>query len=84
MSWAKCATAPASTTVCASSGECLQISLNADAAILFKSNSGSCIHKTNNGTAPASTTACESSVGNHDSCYQYNYLLFHNIFCLRL
>jgi len=43
------------------SGECLQISLKAEAAILFKSNSGSCIHNTSKGTAPASTTACELS-----------------------
>ena len=33
--------APASTTVCASSGECLQISLRADAAIRFSEISGS-------------------------------------------
>lgn len=43
------------------SGECLQMSLRPDAAILFKESSGSWIHKTNNGTAPASTTACDSS-----------------------
>ena len=44
------------------SGECLQMSLNADAAILLSGISGSWIQSTNRGTAPASTTACDSSV----------------------
>lgn len=48
------------------SGECLQISLRADEAILFKDNSGSCMHKTKRGTAPASTTAWDNSVYNND------------------
>ena len=39
--WARCAMAPASTTVCASSGECLQMSLKADAAMRFSDSSGS-------------------------------------------
>ena len=39
---ARCAIAPASTTVCASSGECLQMSLRAEAAIRFSEISGSC------------------------------------------
>lgn len=37
--------APASTTVWASSGECLQISLRAEAAMRFRDNSGSCYMK---------------------------------------
>lgn len=53
--------APASTTVWASSGECLHISLRADAAILLSDISGSWIHNTSKGTAPASTTAWASS-----------------------
>jgi hypothetical protein len=47
--------------VCASSGECLAISLSDDAAILFNAISGSCMHKTKSGTAPASTTDCANS-----------------------
>ena len=43
------------------SGECLQMSLNADAAILFTDNSGSWIESTSKGTAPASTTDCARS-----------------------
>lgn len=43
------------------SGECLQMSLNADAAILLRGNSGSWIHRTSRGTAPASTTAWDST-----------------------
>lgn len=39
------------------SGECLQMSLNADAAILLRGISGSWIQRTSRGTAPASTTA---------------------------
>lgn len=60
--WARWAIAPASTTVCANSGECLQMSLRADAAIRLSDNSGSWMHNTNKGTAPASTTAWASSV----------------------
>lgn len=41
---------------------CLHISLKQDAATFFKSISGSCTHKTNNGTAPASTTFCAKSI----------------------
>nr|KAF6500872.1 hypothetical protein HJG59_007907 [Molossus molossus] len=55
--------APASTTVCANSGECFEISLRSEAAILFKAISGSWIQSTKRGTASASTTACDSSVG---------------------
>ena len=47
------------------SGECLQMSLKADAAILLRGISGSWIQSTNNGTAPASTTACDSSGENN-------------------
>ena len=54
---AKNGTAPASTTTCANSGECLQISLRALAEILFKEISGSYTHNTRSGTAPASETA---------------------------
>lgn len=61
--WAKWAITPASTTVCANSGECFAISLRAETAILFKAISGSWIQSTKRGTAPASTTACDSSVG---------------------
>jgi len=61
MSWAKKGTAPASTTNCASSGECLQISLNAEAAILFNVGSGYWTHSTSKGTAPTSTTAIANS-----------------------
>lgn len=43
------------------SGECLQMSLNADAAILLRGNSGSWIQRTSRGTAPASTTAWDST-----------------------
>ncbi len=39
------------------SGECLAISLRAEAAILLRAISGSCMHNTNKGTDPASTTA---------------------------
>lgn len=54
-------TAPASTTAYANSAECLHISDNADAEILFNAISGSYKHRTNKGTAPTSTTAWESS-----------------------
>ncbi len=54
--------APASTTVCASSGECLQMSLRAEAEIRLRESSGSWIHRTKSGTAPASTTAWANSV----------------------
>lgn len=50
-------TAPLSTTVWANSELCLQISDKAEADILFKAVSGSCIHKTKTDTAPTSTTA---------------------------
>ena len=60
--WARWAMAPASTTVWASSGECLQMSLRAEAAIRFSESSGSWMHSTSRGTAPASTTAWASSV----------------------
>ncbi len=53
---ARWAIAPASTTVWANSGECLQMSLNADAAIRLRLNSGSWMQRTSRGTAPASTT----------------------------
>ncbi len=53
--------APASTTVCASSGECLHTSLSADAAMRFREISGSWMHSTKSGTAPASTTAWANS-----------------------
>ena len=43
------------------SGECLQMSLNADAAILLRGSSGSWIQRTSRGTAPASTTAWDST-----------------------
>ena len=43
------------------SGECLQMSESADAAIRLRATSGSCRHRTSRGTAPASTTAWESS-----------------------
>lgn len=59
--WARCAIAPASTTVCASSGECLLISLSAEAAMRFRDNSGSWIQSTSRGTAPASITAWANS-----------------------
>ena len=45
------------------SGECLEMSLSADAAILFNASSGSCMHRTSRGTEPASTTAWASSGG---------------------
>ena len=54
---AKWAMAPASTTVWASSGECLQMSESAEAATRLRESSGSWIDKTKIGTAPASTTA---------------------------
>lgn len=54
---ARCAMAPVSTTVCASSGECLAMSLSVEAEILFREISGSWMHRTSRGTAPASTTA---------------------------
>ncbi len=59
--WARCAIAPASTTVCANSGECLAISDNADAETRFNAISGSCKHKTSSGTPPASTTCWDNS-----------------------
>ena len=43
------------------SGECLEMSLRADAEILLREISGSCRHRTNSCTAPASTTAWASS-----------------------
>ena len=45
------------------SGECLEMSLSADAEILLREISGSCRHRTNICTAPASTTAWASSGG---------------------
>lgn len=56
-----CGTADMIGSVKLTSGECLQMSLNADAAILLRDISGSWIQRTNKGTAPASTTAWESS-----------------------
>ena len=58
---AKYATAPASTTACASSGECLQMSPKEEAEMRLRVISGSWMHSTSNGTAPASTTACANS-----------------------
>jgi len=59
---ARCAMAPASTTVCASSSECLQMSLKDDAATRFSANSGSWRQRMSRGTAPASTTAWDNSM----------------------
>lgn len=58
---ARWAMAPASTTVWASSGECLAMSDRADAATRFRAISGSCKQRTRSGTAPASTTCCDNS-----------------------
>jgi len=58
---AKNGTAPASTTTCANSGECLQISLRALAEILLREISGSCTHSTRSGTAPAFETSLARS-----------------------
>ncbi|GAU99591.1 hypothetical protein RvY_10565-2 [Ramazzottius varieornatus] len=55
-------TAPVSTMVCASSGECLDISDMAPTAALFKDTSGSRRHMTSKGPAPESTTPWASSV----------------------
>jgi hypothetical protein len=48
--------APASTTACASSGECLAMSASAEAATRRSGASGSCAASTSSGTAPAPTT----------------------------
>lgn len=45
-----------STTVCASSGVCLAMSLRVEAAMRLMASSGSRRHNTSRGTAPASTT----------------------------
>lgn len=58
---ASCAMAPVSTTVWASSGVCLQISLRVEAAMRLRANSGSLRHSTSRGTAPASTMHCDSA-----------------------
>lgn len=58
---ARWAIAPVSTMVWASSGECLAMSLKAEAATLFRAISGSWMHNTSRGTTPASTTAWDSS-----------------------
>ena len=58
------------------SGECLQMSLNADAEILFSGSSGSCIHNTSNGTAPASTTAWDNSSNERSLTHYSPVLLF--------
>ena len=61
MSGDKYATAPASTTACASSGVCLHTSLIADADMRFRVISGSWMHRTRSGTVPASSTFCARS-----------------------
>ena len=53
--------APVSTTVWASSGECLATSLRAEAAMRFRATSGSWRQSTSRGSAPASTTAWDRS-----------------------
>ena len=53
---ARCAMAPLSTTVWASSGECLEMSLRVEAAMRLTAISGSRRQNTSRGTAPASTT----------------------------
>lgn len=53
---ARCAMAPLSTTVWASSGVCLEMSLRVEAAMRLRAISGSMRHNTSRGTAPASTT----------------------------
>ncbi|MEQ2297944.1 hypothetical protein AMECASPLE_000064 [Ameca splendens] len=53
---AKCAMVPVSTTVWASSGVCLQMSLSVEAAMRLRAISGSKRHNTSRGAAPASTT----------------------------
>ena len=58
---AKNGTAPASTTTCANSGECLQISLRALAEILLREISGSYTQSTRSGTAPAFDTSLARS-----------------------
>lgn len=53
---ARCAMAPLSTTVWASSGVCLEMSLRVEAAMRLTAISGSRRQNTSRGTAPASTT----------------------------
>lgn len=62
------ATAPASTTACASSGVCLQTSLMAEAEMRLRVISGSWMHSTSRGTVPASRTFCARSDGSKSVC----------------